>query len=110
MDQFERKLDELVEGELKKEKLAEKKLAVAIKHTAELQARQTACEGVTTSLLAVLLSKETAPLAVLSAVRKTLTVQTSSADANDTQVIKLMTEQRVQDLIDRIETILRNDC
>jgi hypothetical protein len=104
MDQFERKLDELVEGELKKEKLAEEKLAVAIKHIAELQARQTACEGVLT-----LLAREPAALSVLSAARG-LTVQTSSADAHDTQIIKLMTEQRAQDLIDGIETILRNDC
>jgi hypothetical protein len=33
----------------------------------------------------------------------------TSAGADDAQVIKLMTEEPVQDLIDRIETILRND-
>jgi hypothetical protein len=60
-----------------------------------------------TSLLAVLLSKQPAPLAALSAVRDNLTVQTSSADADDAQVIRLMTEQRAQDLIDSIETLLR---
>jgi hypothetical protein len=86
---------------------SEKKLSVAIQHIADLQARQAACEAVTTSLFAVLLSKQIAPLAVLSAVRETLTVQTTSADAHDAQVVQLMTEQRVQDLIDRIETILR---
>ena len=65
--------------------------------------------GVTTSILAVLLSKQSAPLSVLSAVPELLTVQTTAADAHDAQVVKLMTEQRVQDLIDRIETLLRND-
>ena len=64
--------------------------------------------GVTTSILAVLLSKQSAR-SVLSAVRELLTVQTTAADARDAQVVKLMTEQRVQDLLDRIETLLRND-
>jgi hypothetical protein len=90
------------------DELDKKKFAIAIQHIAELQARQTACEGVLTSLLAFLLAKEPAALSVLSAARG-LTVQTSSADAHDTQIIKLMTEQRAQDLIDGIETILRND-
>jgi hypothetical protein len=88
----------------------EKRLATAIRHIADLQARQAACEAVTISLLAILLSKEPAPLAVLSAVRASLIVQTSSADENDAQVVQLMTEQRVQDLIDGIEALLRNEC
>jgi len=84
----------------------EKKLAIAIQHIGDLQARQTAREGVFTTLLVFLLAKGPAALSVLSAARG-LTVQGSSADAHDTQIIKLMTEQRVQELIDWIEALLR---
>jgi hypothetical protein len=85
----------------------EQKLATAIHHIGDLKARQAASEGVMTSLLALLLSKEKAPLAVLAMLRDSLTAQTSSADAHDAQVMKLLIEQRAQDLIDRIETLLR---
>jgi hypothetical protein len=85
----------------------EKKLSTAIQYIADLRARQAACEAVTTSLLAVLLSKHPVPLAALSAVRDSLTVQISSPNENDAQIVKLLTEQRVQDLIDNIETLLR---
>jgi hypothetical protein len=54
-----------------------------------------------------LLSKHPVPLAALSAVRDNLTVQTSSPNENDAQIVKLLAEQRVQDLIDKIETLLR---
>ena len=87
----------------------EKKLSIAIQHIAELQARQAACEAVTTSLLAILLSKHPVPLAALRAVRENLTVQVSSTDLNDAQVVGLLAEQRVQDLIDRIERLLRQE-
>ena len=85
----------------------EKKLSTAIQHIAELRARQAACEAVTTSLLAVLLSKHPVPLAALSAVRDNLTVQARSTNEHDAQVVRLMTEQHIQDVIDRIETLLR---
>jgi hypothetical protein len=86
----------------------EKKLSVAIQNIADLQARLAACEGVATSLLAVLLANDPAALTVLSALREDLTAHSSSASAHDAEVGRLMMEQRVQDLIDRIETLLRN--
>jgi hypothetical protein len=61
--------------------LDKKKLAIAIQHIGDLQARQTACEGVFTSLLVFLLAKEPAALSVLSAARG-LTVQGSSAGSS----------------------------
>ena len=73
----------------------------------DLYAKQEATDAVLTSLMAILLSDRHDASVAISSVRTMLNVTATSSDGSDAFEIKLKVEEHIQQLMDRIERMLR---
>lgn len=83
----------------------EQRLHLVIQDVANIKARQSAADAVLLGLVAVILHANELD-AVVSSVRESLSVTVKSTDLHDAQVMKLMTEQCLDDVSFQLERIL----
>jgi hypothetical protein len=84
------------------------RLIAACNEIADLKAAQIALEGVVTFCLCALLAKEPKGQQLLTTLRSLYSVTVFGPNAVDTAVVKLMADNYVEQIIDKIETYVRS--